>query len=84
MEFLRNPPTVKEALVALPWVLCDDLIRGVEDLFGDLVEVYVEKRHSELEKASDFCSAKKARGEMNNWLLPLEHTAAASQPRPAG
>jgi hypothetical protein len=49
-------------------MFCDVLIRDVEDLFDDLVEVYVEMRCSELGKASDFCSAKNARGEMIIWL----------------
>jgi hypothetical protein len=43
-------------------MFCDVLIRGVEDLFGDLVEVYAEVRCSEFGKAFGFCSAKKARG----------------------
>jgi hypothetical protein len=43
-------------------MFCDVLIRDVEDLFGDPVEVYVEMRCSELVIASGFCSAEKARG----------------------
>jgi hypothetical protein len=49
-------------------LLSDVLIRGVEDLFDDLVEVCAEMRCSEFGKASGFCSAKKARGEMIIWL----------------
>ena len=45
-------------------MFCDVLIHDVECLFGDLVEVYVEMRYSELGKASDFCSVKKVRSEM--------------------
>jgi hypothetical protein len=55
-------------------VFCDVLIRDVEDLFGDLVEVYVEMRCSELGKAPDFCSAKKARGEIIIWLYRTDGT----------
>jgi hypothetical protein len=42
-------------------MFCDVLIRDVEDLFGDLLEVYAEMWCSELGKASGFCSAMKAR-----------------------
>ncbi len=72
-----------EVLTALPWMLCDVRIRGVEDLFDDQVEVYGEMRCSELGKASDFCSAK-ARSEMIIRIGRMKHTTTASQPRPAG
>lgn len=58
LRVLRKSSTVKETFNGLPWLLCDVLIHGVEDLFGDLVEVYVEVRCSELGKASDFCSVR--------------------------
>jgi hypothetical protein len=61
-------------------MFCDVLIRGVEDLFGDLVEVYVELRCSELGKSSDFCSAKKARGEMTIWLDRTDGTYCCGFP----
>jgi hypothetical protein len=49
-------------------MFCDVLIRDVEDLFGDLVEVYVVLWCSELGKVSDFCSVKMARCKMIIWL----------------
>jgi len=55
-------------------MFCDVLIRDVEDLFGDLVEVYVEMRGSEIVKASDFYSAKKTNGEMVIWLDSTDGT----------
>lgn len=61
LQFSKNiVPTVKETFVALPWLLYDVLIRGVEDLFDDLVEVYVEMRRSVF-GASGFCSAENGR-----------------------
>lgn len=46
--------------------------------------MYGEMRRSELGKASDFCFANAGSEIMVIRTGQMEHTAAASQPRPAG